>query len=163
MVRNLTFLLAASVAFAQISPDSLMMQNGAPVRTANAWTDQRRPELMALFESQVYGKTPADKLPIHTGPAVVGEMGYGKTRYLTAVGDTVHVASRLEALTKDYECELVVSEQVMARAGLSAPEWPRHDLTVRNREAPLRIVVVKDARYLADRILAGDGAERQPT
>ena len=100
---------------------------------------------------------------IHTGPAVVGEMGYGKTRYLTAVGDTVHVASRLEALTKEYECELVVSEQVMARAGLSAPEWPRHDLTVRNREAPLRIVVVKDARYLVDRILAGDGAERQPT
>jgi adenylate cyclase len=100
---------------------------------------------------------------IHAGPAVVGEMGYGKTRYLTAVGDTVHVASRLEALTKDYECELVVSEQVMARAGLSAPEWPRHDLTVRNREAPLRIVVVKDARYLVDRILAGDGAERQPT
>jgi len=100
---------------------------------------------------------------IHTGPAVVGEMGYGKTRYLTAVGDTVHVASRLEALTKEYECELVVSEQVMARAGLSAPEWPRHDLTVRNREAPLRIVVVKDARYLVDRILAGDGAERQRT
>jgi adenylate cyclase len=100
---------------------------------------------------------------IHTGPAVVGEMGYGKTRYLTAVGDTVHVASRLEALTKEYECELIVSEQVMTRAGLSAPEWPRHDLTVRNREAPLRIVVVKDARYLVDRILAGDGAERQPT
>jgi adenylate cyclase len=89
--------------------------------------------------------------------------GYGKTRYLTAVGDTVHVASRLEALTKEYECELVVSEQVMARAGLSAPEWPRHDLTVRNREAPLRIVVVKDARYLVDRILAGDDAERQRT
>jgi len=34
---------------------------------------------------------------------------------------------------------------------------------VRNREAPLRIVVVKDARYLVDRILAGDGAERQRT
>jgi adenylate cyclase len=98
---------------------------------------------------------------IHAGPAVVGEMGYGKTRYLTAVGDTVHVASRLEALTKEYRCELVVSEQVMTRAGLSAPEWPRHDLTVRNREAPLRIVVVKDARSLANGIPAGDGAERR--
>ena len=51
---------------------------------------------------------------IHVGPAVVGEMGYGETRYLTAVGDTVHVASRLEALTKEYQCELVVSEQVNA-------------------------------------------------
>jgi adenylate cyclase len=94
---------------------------------------------------------------IHSGPAVVGEMGYGETRYLTAVGDTVHVASRLEALTKEYACELVVSEEVMARAGVPAPEWPRHDLTVRNREAPLRIVVVLDARRLADGILADQG------
>src|SRR5262245_26357887 len=85
---------------------------------------------------------------IHTGPAVVGEMGYGETRYLTAVGDTVHVASRLEALTKEYHCDLVVSEQVMARAGVDGRAYPRHELTVRNREAPLRIVVVDDARRL---------------
>src|SRR5512144_2430817 len=39
---------------------------------------------------------------IHVGPAVVGRMGYATTTYLTAVGDTVHVAARLEALTKDY-------------------------------------------------------------
>ena len=32
---------------------------------------------------------------IHTGPSVVGQMGYGVGRYLTAVGDTVNVASRL--------------------------------------------------------------------
>lgn len=86
---------------------------------------------------------------IHTGPAVVGEMGYGETRYLTAVGDTVHVASRLEALTKEYHCDLVVSEKVMTRAGVDAGAHPRHELTVRNREAPLRIVVVDDARRLA--------------
>ena len=85
---------------------------------------------------------------IHTGPAVVGEMGYGETRYLTAVGDTVHVASRLEALTKEYHCDLVVSEQVMARAGVDGRAYPSHELTVRNREAPLRIVVVDDARRL---------------
>ena len=40
---------------------------------------------------------------IHTGPAVVGRMGYGDAVYLTAVGDTVHVAARLEALTKEYD------------------------------------------------------------
>ena len=28
---------------------------------------------------------------IHTGPAVVGRMGFGAAMYLTAVGDTVHV------------------------------------------------------------------------
>ena len=91
---------------------------------------------------------------IHTGMAVVGEMGYGDTRYLTAVGDTVHVASRLEALTKEYECELVVSEQVLSRAGLAGADYPRHELTVRNREAPLRVAVVAEARGLADQIPA---------
>src|SRR5207247_1389780 len=35
---------------------------------------------------------------IHAGPAIVGRMGYGEGVYLTAVGDTVHVASRLEQL-----------------------------------------------------------------
>jgi adenylate cyclase len=99
---------------------------------------------------------------IHTGPAVVGEMGYGETRYLTAVGDTVHVASRLEALTKEYRCDLVVSEQVMARAGLDKGGYPRHELTVRNRETPLRVVVVDDARGLADRIPAREDMERRP-
>ena len=39
---------------------------------------------------------------IHAGPTVVGQMGYATTTYLTAVGDTVHVAARLEALTKEY-------------------------------------------------------------
>ena len=96
---------------------------------------------------------------IHVGPVVVGEMGYGETRYLTAVGDTVHVASRLEALTKEYECELVVSEHVMDSAGVHAPGYPRHELTVRNRETPLRIVVVAEARRVADQALAADGIE----
>jgi len=86
-------------------------------------------------------------------------MGYGETRYLTAVGDTVHVASRLEALTKEYTCELVVSEQVMARAGLAATGYPSHDLTVRNREAPLRVVVVAEARRLANQIPAVEDIE----
>jgi hypothetical protein len=43
----------------------------------------------------------------------------------------------------------VVSEQVMAGAGVSNGACPCHELTVRNREAPLRIVVVDDARQLA--------------
>jgi adenylate cyclase len=96
---------------------------------------------------------------IHVGPAVVDEMGYGETRYLTAVGDTVHVASRLESLTKEYECELVVSEQVTERAGIQAPGYPRHELTVRNREAPLRIVVVPEARRVADMAFLVEGNE----
>jgi len=86
---------------------------------------------------------------IHTGPAVVGRMGYGDAVYLTAVGDTVHVASRLEALTKDYDCELVVSEMVARRAGVSIEGLPRHELTLRNRAEPLTMLVVRSAGALA--------------
>ncbi len=89
---------------------------------------------------------------IHTGPTVVGRMGYASTTYLTAVGDTVHVAARLEALTKDYACEVVLSEEVAVQAGLDVSDHARHELTVRNREAPLAIFVAPSAGRLAERL-----------
>jgi hypothetical protein len=45
-----------------------------------------------------------------------------------------------------------VSEQVLSRAGLAGADYPRYELTVRNREAPLRIAVIAKARDLADQI-----------
>jgi adenylate cyclase len=97
---------------------------------------------------------------IHAGPAVVGRMGYATTTYLTAVGDTVHVAARLEALTKDYGCDLVLSEEAAARAGLDVSDHARHELTVRNREAPLAVFVAPSAGRLAERLAVGDGRVR---
>ena len=85
---------------------------------------------------------------IHTGPAVVGRMGYGSTVYLTAVGDTVHVASRFQDLTKQYQAQLVISEQVAERAGIDASTFPRHEITVRNRHEPLAIRVIADVTAL---------------
>jgi adenylate cyclase len=81
---------------------------------------------------------------IHTGPAIIGQMGYGAAVYLTAVGDTVHVASRLQELTKQYDCQLVLSEQVAVRAGVDIAMFVRHELTVRNRSAPIVVYVVDD-------------------
>ena len=85
---------------------------------------------------------------IHTGPAVVGQMGYGETVYLTAVGDTVHVASRFQDLTKHYQAQLIISEKVAARAGVDASAFPRHEITVRNRLEILAIRVIPDAADL---------------
>jgi adenylate cyclase len=85
---------------------------------------------------------------IHVGPAVVGQMGYRDAAYLTAVGDTVHVASRLQELTKEYGCPLVISEAVAERAGLDTSPFPRHELALRHRGAPLAIRVVPDAARL---------------
>ncbi|MDH5657022.1 MAG: adenylate/guanylate cyclase domain-containing protein, partial [Spirochaetia bacterium] len=49
---------------------------------------------------------------IHFGPAVVGEMGHIKKHQLTAIGDSVNLASRIESATKKTQSELLVSENV---------------------------------------------------
>lgn len=40
-------------------PDPLSMQDGRPVKDARAWNRERRPELIRLFEDQVFGRTVA--------------------------------------------------------------------------------------------------------
>ena len=85
---------------------------------------------------------------IHTGPSVVGQMGYGMATYLTAVGDTVNVASRLQDLTKEYDCALVISEEVAARAGIKMQSSPRHQVNVRNRREPLIVYAISDESRL---------------
>ncbi|HET9797829.1 MAG TPA: hypothetical protein VFP90_07570, partial [Gemmatimonadaceae bacterium] len=39
-------------------PDPLVRADGRPVRSADEWRHERRPELLALFEREVYGKVP---------------------------------------------------------------------------------------------------------
>jgi len=77
MVRNLTIGLFAGTLAAQTLLDPLTMRNGEPVRDTRMWTEQRRPDLIAMFEDQVYGKTPADRLPVHNGPAVTDNKALG--------------------------------------------------------------------------------------
>src|SRR5206468_10029695 len=72
-----------------------------------------------------------------------GRMGYGDSTYFTAVGDTVHVAARLGQATKDYDCELVVSEDVVVRAGVDFGAFPRHEVALRNRATPVLVRVIE--------------------
>ncbi len=39
-------------------PDPLVLQNGRPVRDAKTWFNKRRPELLKLYETQIYGHVP---------------------------------------------------------------------------------------------------------
>jgi len=47
---------------------------------------------------------------INSGSAVVGNIGSQEHMEYTAIGDTVNLAARLEAATKDLEVEIIVSE-----------------------------------------------------
>jgi adenylate cyclase len=83
---------------------------------------------------------------LHTGPAIVGEMGYGKAMGLTAVGDAVNTASRLEAACKALACELVVSEALLRRAGVALDCGGRHEIEIRGRREPLAVRTLGRAR-----------------
>ncbi len=95
---------------------------------------------------------------IHAGPAIVGEMGHGRATSVTAIGDTVNTASRLEALTKEYGCQLVFSEAVSDHARLDVERFERHDIAIRGRAEMLAIRVVADARDLPGRIAGAPAA-----
>ncbi len=85
---------------------------------------------------------------IHYGPAIVGEMGFGSIQTLTAVGDTVNTASRLETATKELRCQLVVSQALVEAAQVSAEIGEAHEIELRGRTATLHVCAIKNAATL---------------
>jgi adenylate cyclase len=85
---------------------------------------------------------------LHAGPTIVGEMGYERATQLTAIGDTVNTASRLETLTKEFGAELVVSQELLDRAGVDLGAIERHEVEIRGRQGRLAVRAVKHAAEL---------------
>jgi adenylate cyclase len=85
---------------------------------------------------------------LHAGASIVGEMGYERATQLTAIGDTVNIASRLESLTKDFAVELVVSEELLQLGGLELPEADRQEVDIRGRQGRLAVRTLKKASDL---------------
>ena len=77
-----------------------------------------------------------------------GQMGYGQATSLTAVGDTINAASRLEGLAKELDVELVISEDLATRAGLDLSDRNRQIVTIRGRAAPLGSWIIPEAGSL---------------
>ncbi len=86
---------------------------------------------------------------IHAGPAIVGEMGYGSASAITAIGDSVNTASRLEGVAKEYGAELVVSDELITRAGLDLPGDRRGEIEIRGKQEKLAVAVFVQRRRFA--------------
>lgn len=92
---------------------------------------------------------------IHTGNVVVGRIGRTSDQTspsrLTAIGDTVNIAARLESATKDLKAPVVVSARVLETAGLAITEaiGERHSLTVHNISEPVDAVAIRDFSALS--------------
>lgn len=87
---------------------------------------------------------------IHLGQVIVGEIGHGTAASLTAIGDTVNVASRLEAMTKEFASELVISDDLARAAGIDAGAMQHADLPIRGRTQPLSAAVFPKGSDLPD-------------
>lgn len=79
---------------------------------------------------------------LHAGLAVVGSMGYGSVKNVTAIGDTVNVASRLESVAKEFNRTLVFSEPVARLSGVDIAGIESREIAVRGRGEPLRVYIV---------------------
>ena len=85
---------------------------------------------------------------IHCGHVIIGEMGYKDSHNLVAIGDATNTASRLESLTKDYNCELIVSHDVIEWAGLTFDEYESHTVELRGRQKPVNVFAVKNVKEI---------------
>jgi len=101
-------------------------------------------------------RTLADELPrpisigigIHAGNVILGELGYRDRFLLTAIGDSVHVASRLQELTKEFGCQAVVSEVVGEVARVPLAAFLHREMRVRGRDAPIGVRIIDDVEAL---------------
>lgn len=100
--------------------DSIMSFWGAPLpsekpceHAARAALDcqKRLEQLNSNWQQQ--GKYPLfTRIGIHVGDAIVGNLGSSERLNYTALGDTINIASHLEAINKIYKTKIIVSEDV---------------------------------------------------
>jgi len=57
-------------------PDPLVMQDGKKVKDEKVWRSQRRAEILRLFETQVYGKTPTARKAMRYEPGKVDPQAF---------------------------------------------------------------------------------------
>jgi class 3 adenylate cyclase/CHASE2 domain-containing sensor protein len=78
---------------------------------------------------------------LHTGEAIVGNIGSPRRLEFTAIGDTVNAASRLESLTKELGWTIIASSDTIAAApGVVTGRWQTR--TVKGRQGPLEVFEV---------------------
>jgi len=89
---------------------------------------------------------------VNTGEAVFGNLGAGRKVEFTVLGDTVNVASRLEAMNKEFGTRIILSENTSAALGAGAETRLLAEVAIRGREQKTKV-------YELVRVLEGETDE----
>lgn len=136
--------------------DAVMAVFGSPVRFKDHARHAVRAALAIAatareFRSWMYEHFADMDLPeftigigVHTGDAVIGNIGSPKRKEFTAIGDTVNTASRIEEITKQLGCTIVASGATISAAGSGVLTGKREKVSIRGRDEQLEVFEVID-------------------
>lgn len=80
------------------------------VKSALEMCDQM--DEMKPYLKTMYGKDFDIGVGVHWGNAVVGDIGAGESKRLTAIGDAMNFASRVESANKEFKSRVLISDEV---------------------------------------------------
>jgi adenylate cyclase len=86
----------------------------------------------------------------HLGLAVVGELASRRT--VQFLGEVGNIAARLEGLTKELKCTIILSREVIERAGGAMPTLQHHRVRIKNVTAEIEMVAFRTENDLDDLI-----------
>jgi adenylate cyclase len=124
--------------------DGFMAMFGAPLVMGNHCQNaiNAARELVAEIKRATdAGEIPPTRIGIglHSGEALVGNIGSSERREYTVIGDVVNVAFRIEQLNKELNSSFLVSESVQETVGELDGVESSVSLPIRGRNAPVRI------------------------
>jgi adenylate cyclase len=85
----------------------------------------------------------------HSGLSVVGVVGPPRRTSLQFLGDTGNVAARLQSLTKEMNCTLIVSPATLSAAQWESPNWRHAEVDIRGGEAAMPVFLIDRRDELA--------------